>query len=182
MTQLVFAPTVNEIYPFQAFCAVLTGWRSTSEGAKSKALRFLIELEFNRRDPRLPQFDSPNLDLNAAILTLDEIALNFTRLASTLKISTTISNHLLSDTDLRTGYFGLWFAVRNHMLEQVVDLSEIDRLAGSVSRNDAVAIGKWQSPNSPFEKTWGQEIAKMLDDLLEGAGYRGVTDRFNFLR
>jgi hypothetical protein len=103
-------------------------------------------------------------------------------LIDALDLSASVVDYLLPDEDLNAGYFGLWFTVRGVMLEDVVDLSGIARVAGAVGRGDAVATGSWVSPGGPVGEGRGGVVAKMFDDLLESAGYRGVSDRFDWLR
>jgi len=67
-------------------------------------------------------------------------------------------------------------------MEEVIDLSGIARVAGAVSRADCVATGSWERPDGPVGDSPGAVVANMLDELLEGAGYRGVSGRFDWIR
>ena len=183
LTELVFAPSLDptQVPPFLARCAVLTGWRPTASGDNMKALRFLVELHVDRGASGSRLAD-PGVEPDVEKLSLDEIAQDFVRLLSALDLSAAVADYLLPEADLSNGYFGLWLTVRGVMMEQVVDLSGISRLAGAVSRADAVATGSWKHPYGPVGETPGVVVANMLDELLEGAGYRGVSDRFDWLR
>lgn len=183
LTELVFAPTVasDQVWPFLARCAVLTGWRTSPDGVERKAIRFLVELQFNRWSLSQPRINDTNEGLEVRLLTLEEIANDFIRLTESLSLSSIVAGKLIPGADISTGYFGAWFAVRG-MLEQVIDLSGINRLVDAVSISDATAFGSWLSINNPVNTTWGEVIADMLDRLLESAGYRGVAYRFDWLR
>lgn len=184
LTELVFAPSVgsNQIWPFLSRCAVLTGWRTSPEGVKRKAIRFLIELQLNRWSLSQPQVSDMNDRTEPKQLTLEEIAEDFMRLAESLSLAPVVAAHLIPGADVSAGYFGLWFTVRGHMLEQLVDLSGVNRLPDAVSISDAVTSGSWKSIEGPVDTTWGKVIADMLDHLLESAGYRGVANRFDWMR
>jgi hypothetical protein len=184
LTELVYAPPLepNQVLPFLVRCAVLTGWRPTPDGFQSKALRFMVEMQFNSSTASQTQDGSLKAEMETAPLSLDDIAGNFTRLLDALDLSTAVADHLLPEVHLSAGYFGLWFTIRGLMLEQVVDLSGIARVAGAVGRGDALATGSWECPGGPVGEARGNVVANMFDDLLESAGYRGVTDRFDWLR
>jgi hypothetical protein len=183
LTELVFAPSLDptQVLLFLARCAVLTGWRPTTSGVNRKALRFLVELQFDR-GASASRLTDPGAEPEVTKLSLDEIALGFVRLLSALELSAPVGDHLLPEADLNNGYFGLWLTVRGVMMEQVIDLSGITRVAGAVSRADAVATGSWQQPDGPVGETQGVVVANMLDELLESAGYRGIANRFDWLR
>jgi hypothetical protein len=183
LTELVFAPSLEsmQVLPFVARCAVLTGWRPTTSGVSTKALRFLIELQFDR-GANASRLADPSAEAEVEKLSLDELAQDFVRLLDALDLSGQVGDYLLPQAELNNGYFGLWLSVRGVMMEQVVDLSGITRLPAAVSRADAVAIGSWQRPNGPVGETQGAVVANMLDELLEGAGYRGVANRFDWFR
>jgi hypothetical protein len=183
LTELVFAPSLDpkNVLPFLARCAVLTGWRPTADGTQKKALRFLVELQFDRGASVSHRGDLDSVS-EVPKLSLDEIARDFVRLLSALDLSAEVANHLLPGADLSAGYFGLWLTVRGVMMEQVVELDGIDRVAGAISRSDAVATGLWRDPDGPVGESRGIVVANMLDELLESAGYRGVGRRFDWLR
>jgi hypothetical protein len=183
LAELVFASTLEpmQVPPFLARCAVLTGWRPTASGNKTKALRFLIELQFDR-GAKAGRITDPSAEPDVAKLSLDEIAQDFVRLLDALDLSDQVGDYLLPQADLNDGYFGLWLSVRGVMMEQVVDLAGITRLTGAAGRADAVTIGSWQGPGGPVGETPGIVVANMIDELPEGAGYRGVADRFEWLR
>jgi len=183
LTELVFAPSLDstQLPPFLARCAVLTGWRPTASGGKKKALRFLVELQVDL-GASASRLADPGVEPEVEKLSLDEIAQDFVRLLSALDLSAAVTDYLLPEADLSNGYFGLWLTVRGVMMEQVIDLAGIARVAGAVSRADAVAIGSWRRPDGPVGESPGAVVAKMLDELLEGAGFRGVANRFDWLR
>jgi hypothetical protein len=183
LTELVFAPSLDstQVLPFLARCAVLTGWRPTTSGVNRKALRFLVELEFDR-GASASRLADPGAEPKVAKLPLDEIAQDFVRLLGALNLSGAVADYLLPGAELSDGYFGLWLTVRGVMMEQVVDLSGTSRLPGAISRADALATGSWHRPDGPVGDTRGVVVANMLDELLEGAGYRGVANRFDWLR
>jgi hypothetical protein len=183
LTELVFAPSLDptQVPPFRARCAVLTGWRPTASGGNKKALRFLVELQVDR-GASASRLADPGVEPDVERLSLDEIARDFIRLLDALDLSAAVGDHLLPEVDLSNGYFGLWLTVRGVMMEQVIDLAGISRVSGAVSRADAVATGSWQRPAGPVGETPGVVVANMFDELLESAGYRGVSDRFDWLR
>ena len=184
MTDLVFAPSVDssQAWPFQGRCVVLTGWRISPAGEKSKALTFVVELQFNRWTSTNAVIGGESADTKADSLSLYEVANDLLRLANSLDLSTAVCRRLLPDVNMTSGYFGLWFTVRGQMLERVVDLAGLSRVADPTSINEARATGSWESSGGPIGETWGTVIARMFDELLESAGYRGVQNQFNWLR
>jgi hypothetical protein len=141
----------------------------------------MVELQIDR-GASASRLADPGVEREIEMLTLDEIAQDLVRLLGALELSATVADYLLPGVELESGYFGIWLTVRGVMMEQVIDLSGISRVAGAVSRAEAVATGTWHQPDGPVGTTQGVVVASMLDELLEGAGYRGVSERFDWLR
>src|SRR5665213_244794 len=113
-TELVFAPSMNstQVWPFLARCAVQTGWRAFTDDVKQKAIRFLVELQFNGWSSSQFQVNEVKEEPIAKKLTLEEIAEDFIELAQSLSLSSVVAQHLIPEADVSKGYFGLWLTVR----------------------------------------------------------------------
>jgi hypothetical protein len=184
LTEIVFTPDPEsrDLELLVARCAVLTGWRSTSQGAKSRALRFLMEVQINRNFVPADEIGKQEMRSSSDRLTTEDIATYLRNVFAAVDLSVPVADHLLPASDLRSGYFGLWLTVRNVMMEDVVDLSSMNRVSGAFSRNDAVSTGSWSESEGPVGKSRGSVIADMFDHMLEGAGYRGIANCFDWLR
>jgi hypothetical protein len=189
LTQLIFRPQWVRASrpPLVARLGVLTGLRAQPDGQLVRAIQValdvmlnLLELDGQRRISPLRHGTIP--PPAPAALSLEELATYLAHLMEVVRIASEIGVHLLPGTPLKSGYVGAWIDPSGVELERVVDLSEVDRVGGAVSTAGFVRVSEWsldQHDSSPPEFAF---IADLLDEMLEVGGYRGVRNRFDWLR
>lgn len=177
--------------PLMARCALLTGWRTVGPDERVLAMRFAIDVMFNLtqldgdRNPATNTSDHAGpvgVEPARAALSLDELAQYQVQLVSALALGEELGSALMPGGDFATGYVGSWISPNRVPFQRSVNLSGLRRLPDSYGPGTHTSIGNWPLPAGDGFSAIGNFVADGLDALLERAGYRGVQDRFTWLR
>ena len=187
LTQLVFRPrwsSPGSRLPFAARLAVLTGWRTRSEGEPLLAIQVsldlmlnLIELDADRQRDSIRHATTPAPA--PAALTLEEVAAYLAELMEVIFLADRIGSELFPEGPLVSGYIGAWIDVSGVQLDCVLKLDDVSRLEGANGPAGYAAVSEWPIPTGDTPHTF---IANLMDEMLEVGGYRGVQNRFDWLR
>jgi pyrimidine deaminase RibD-like protein len=190
LTQLAFRPTWSRPsvrLPFIARLGVLTGWMVAADGESVPAIQValdlminLLEVDSERRPSAIRHQTTPPPAPGA--LSLEEIASYLAELMDVVDLARDLGRELVPDAPLDRGYLGAWIDVSGVQLERVFKLSDLERVVGASGPAGYALTSDWPIPEADAPNSERAFVARMLDEMLEGGGYRGVRNRFDWLR
>lgn len=190
LTQLVFRPTWSRPsvrLPLTARLGVLTGWEVSADGEHLPVIQLaldlmlhLLEVDMERRPSSIRHQTTPPPAPGA--LSLEEIASYLAELMDAVDLARDLGRELVPGTPLDRGYLGAWIDVSGVQLERVLKLSDLERVAGALGPAGYALTSAWPIPEADAPNPERAFVARMLDEMLEGGGYRGVQNRFDWLR